>query len=238
MPTPVRYGGTGATTASGARTALGLAIGSDVQAYAAALAAVAGGTWAGATSITTLGTIGAGAWQGTAVGVAYGGTGATTAAGARANLGVDAALPSGAVVMHAGASAPSGWVLCDGSTYDGTDSTYTALWNAVGTTFGGTGQSSFKVPDLRGRAPIGVGTGTGLTARARGDQVGAETHTLTTTEMPAHTHGLAWSGVYVNNGSAVAVPDGGTDAQTGSAGSDGAHNNMQPSLALNFIIKL
>lgn len=84
----VSYGGTGATSASSARTNLGLAIGSDVQAYNSTLAAVAGGTYTGATSITTLGTIGTGTWQGTAVAVSYGGTGATSASSARTNLGL------------------------------------------------------------------------------------------------------------------------------------------------------
>ena len=84
---PVANGGTGATSASSARTNLGLAIGSNVQAYNSTLAAVAGGTYTGDDSITTVGTITAGTWNGTSIAVANGGTGATTAAGARTNLG-------------------------------------------------------------------------------------------------------------------------------------------------------
>lgn len=84
----VSYGGTGATSAADARTNLGLVIGTNVQAYSSTLAAVAGGTYSGASSITTLGIISTGTWQGTAVGVSYGGTGATSASSARTNLGL------------------------------------------------------------------------------------------------------------------------------------------------------
>ena len=84
----VANGGTGSTTASGARTALGVAIGSDVQAYNATLATVAGGTYVGSSSITTLGTISSGVWNGTSIAIANGGTGSTTASGARTALGL------------------------------------------------------------------------------------------------------------------------------------------------------
>jgi hypothetical protein len=84
----VNKGGTGATDAAGARTNLGVVIGADVQAYSATLAAVAAGTWTGATSITALGTVATGTWSATAIAVAKGGTGATDASGARTNLGL------------------------------------------------------------------------------------------------------------------------------------------------------
>ena len=83
-------GGTGASDAATARTNLGLAIGTNVQAYNATLAAVAGGTYTGDDSIATVGTITAGTWNGTTIAVANGGTGSTTAAGARSNLGATA----------------------------------------------------------------------------------------------------------------------------------------------------
>jgi len=85
----IAQGGTGSTDASSARTALGLAIGTDVQAYNATLAAVSGGTYTGDDSITTLGTITTGTWTGTTIALANGGTGATTQAGA-----ANAVLPS------------------------------------------------------------------------------------------------------------------------------------------------
>jgi len=82
----ISHGGTGASTASGARTNLGLAIGSDVQAYSSVLDDVAAETYTGSTSTTTLGTISTGTWNGTTIAIANGGTGATTANGALNNL--------------------------------------------------------------------------------------------------------------------------------------------------------
>jgi len=84
----IANGGTGATDAGAARTALGLAIGTDVQAYNATLAAVAGGTYSGDDSIVTVGTIVAGTWNGSTIALANGGTGATSASGARTSLGL------------------------------------------------------------------------------------------------------------------------------------------------------
>ena len=106
-----------------------------------------------------------------------------TAAAVNAEL----AFPTGSVIPYAGASAPSatlsgvvGWLLSDGSAVSRT--TYATLFAVVGTTYGaGDGSTTFNVPDLRGRAPIGAGTGTGLTARTRGQLVGSEA-------LESHTH--------------------------------------------------
>lgn len=85
----VAYGGTGATAASAARSNLGLAIGTDVQAQNATLQSVADGTYTGDDSIATVGTISSGTWHGTVIGIAYGGTGAANATAARSNLGLE-----------------------------------------------------------------------------------------------------------------------------------------------------
>jgi hypothetical protein len=125
----VSYGGTGATSASDARTNLGLAIGSDVQAYNATLAAVAGGSYTGASSITTLGTIATGTWQGTAVGVSYGGTGATSASSARTNLGV--AIGSDVQAYSATLAAVAGGSYTGASSITTVGTITTGTWSAT-----------------------------------------------------------------------------------------------------------
>jgi microcystin-dependent protein len=113
-------------------------------------------------------------------------------------------LPTGALMPYAGASAPTGYLLCDGSSVSST--TYLALHAVLSNTYGGSaytgaGALSFNLPDLRGRLPMGAGTGTGQnasgtgapsgtaqTARTRGQWLGEETHQLTTTNMPSHSH--------------------------------------------------
>ena len=113
-------------------------------------------------------------------------------------------IPTGSLFPYAGSSAPSGYLLCDGSSVSSTN--YLALHAVISNTYGGsayTGGSglSFNLPDLRGRFPMGAGTGTGLnssgtgapsgssqTARTRGQWGGEETHLLTTSEMPSHSH--------------------------------------------------
>ena len=145
--------------------------------------------------------------------------------------------PSGSITMHGGSSAPTGWLLCDGTAVSRT--TYAALFTIVGTTYGtGNGSTTFNLPDIRGRAPIGAGQGSGLTNRGLAATGGAETHTLSIAEMPAHTHNYT-RGVDNNAGSSFATPASAATAAetTTSTGGGGAHNNMQPFLVLNYIIK-
>lgn len=135
----VANGGTGATDAGTARTNLGVAIGTDVQAYNATLAAVAGGTYTGDDSITTLGTVGTGTWQGTAVAVAYGGTGATDAGTARTNLGL--AIGTDVQAYNSTLAAVAG------GTYTGDDSISTVGTITAGV-WNGTALGASYVPKL------------------------------------------------------------------------------------------
>jgi microcystin-dependent protein len=147
-------------------------------------------------------------------------------------------VPTGVISPYAGldSNIPTGYLLCNGQEVSRT--TYATLFGVVSTTYGlGNNSTTFNLPDLRGRAPIGAGTGTGLTARALGATVGTETHTLITAEMPVHNH---TSLILGSGGGSTGIPvtaSANTNTTTGDAGSGQAHPNMQPSLALNFIIK-
>jgi microcystin-dependent protein len=89
---------------------------------------------------------------------------------------------------YAGSSVPSGWLVCDGAAVS--RSQYSTLFSAIGTTYGaGDGSSTFNLPDLRGRIPIGTGRGAGLTQRTLGERLGEEAHPLVLNEFPNHNHG-------------------------------------------------
>ena len=137
-------------------------------------------------------------------------------------------VPTGTIVMYGGTTAPAtgGWLLCNGQSTTG----YTALAAIVGA----------NVPDLMGRAPIGYGDSadSGITTRSTiGAKVGAETHTLTTAEIPSHDHSSLQFGPNAGGAGLRADAIVTTDTRTGSTGGGGAHNNMQPSTVVNFIIK-
>jgi len=133
----------------------------------------------------------------------------------------------------------------------------TALFSLIGTTYGGNGTSTFGLPDLRGRAPMQFGQGPGLSDRVLGEQDGAENVTLLSTQMPAHSHsplgstaagsqGAASGGTWASSSGGRTPPPlyqnvKNTAMRTdlvGFAGGNQPHNNMQPYLAITFIIAL
>jgi len=145
--------------------------------------------------------------------------------------------PAGVISSFGGSTAPHGWLLCDGSSLLCT--TYPSLFSAIGTTFGAVDGTHFSLPNLEGMFPLGAG---GSFAAALGTTGGEAEHTLITGEIPSHDHSLAggftgstsYPGMtYTSNpGSTITEP-----YQTGDTGGGGAHNNMPPYLAINFIIK-
>lgn len=151
-------------------------------------------------------------------------------------------LPIATLLDFAGSTVPSLFLDCDGSAVSRT--TYADLYAAIGTTWGsGDGSTTFNLPDLRGRASVGAGTGSGLTARSLAATGGAETHQLTTSELPSHTHTFDAYGYATGSspGFGYGVQDGAggpaSGSETNARGSDTAHNNMQPFAVVKKIIK-
>lgn len=149
-------------------------------------------------------------------------------------------VPVATILPFAGMSAPDGFMLCDGAELLASENV--DLFSAIGTTYGeGEAPGSFKLPDLRGRAPIGAGQGDGLTDRAMGGSGGAETHQLTVDEMPSHNHNNALVGSTEQLFAMLNDPkyhNSGPFGQLESDGGDQPHNNMQPYLVVNYIIKV
>ena len=162
-----------------------------------------------------------------------------------AGLGAINNVLTGSILGYGGATTPAGYLTCDGGAYDGTNATYTPLWNVIGTTYGGTGQSSFRVPNLTGRAPIGFGQGSTEeggqlgTAWSLGQLAGTESHTLTIPQMPSHSHqaGGALSAPSSPQDQFVRAIDGLGNA-TSTDGGGGPHNNLSPVSVIHWIIKL
>lgn len=148
-------------------------------------------------------------------------------------------IPSGTIQSYGGTSVPTGWLACDGTSKSTT--TYDLLYNAIGYNYGGSG-ASFSVPDLQGRTPVGNGTGSGLTGRTIGTKAGTETHQLSLSEMPQHSHtvyGINSVGATNEFGiAALSVASSDSNKTTATAGSSGSHNNMQPYTVVKFIIKI
>lgn len=164
-------------------------------------------------------------------------------------LNANSTVPPGVVNPFAGTTAPPGWLLCYGQAVS--RSTYSGLFNVIGTTYGtGDGSSTFNVPDLRGRTPIGKdnmgGTSANrvmdLNADILGGNGGEEKHVLSGQEMPRHNHEIfpLGAGGTPTRGSFI---QGALDymgygsLNTGLAGDSLPHNNMQPWIILNWIIK-
>jgi microcystin-dependent protein len=153
----------------------------------------------------------------------------------------------GEVRMFAGNFAPAGWMFCEGQLLPISENE--TLFQLIGTTYGGDGQSTFALPDLRGRLPIHQGNGFILAETG-----GAEEITLTVSQIPAHSHPLLAS----SNASSLTDPGGNVSAQSGtfdqfqtspgntpmalqsvsSTGGSQPHTNFQPYLCVNFIISL
>ncbi len=158
----------------------------------------------------------------------------------------------GEIRMFAGTFAPRGNSFCDGQLL--AISQNQALFSLLGTTYGGDGRTTFALPDLRGRLPLHVGTGPGLSPRALGSKGGTETETITEAQLPSHTHTMQGSSSIANQAS----PQGRLVAESSlfnlyqsnaptsdmspgavtSVGGGGSHTNLMPFLCLNFIIAL
>jgi len=162
--------------------------------------------------------------------------------------------------LFAGNFAPRNWAFCAGQIL--AISQNTALFSLLGTTYGGNGQTTFALPDFRGRVAVGTGNGPGLPSMTLGQVGGEPTHTLITTEMPAHNHTVA---IGANNAALASqsnpannvlgagqVPGGQSinmysntapnttlsPTQSSITGGSQPHNNMQPYLGMNYIICL
>ena len=156
----------------------------------------------------------------------------------------------GEIQMVAFNWAPVGWASCDGQLLP--ISQYQALFSLLGTTYGGDGKTNFALPDLRSRVPLHMGQGVGLSLYNLGDAGGEEKHTITTNEMPAHSHDLQVSSnsgttdtpanMYLaqNSEGVKQYSDSQNNkaAPLGMSGQNIPHNNVQPFLAINYIIAL
>lgn len=156
----------------------------------------------------------------------------------------------GEVRMFAGNFAPRGWAFCDGQLL--AVSQNDALFSLLGTIYGGDGETTFGLPDLRGRLPIHAGTGPGLSSRRLGAKAGAENETLTVNQIPSHTHSLKSSNSVGNtkNGPQIAAgnmariykntsPNTNLNSETiADTGGSRSHANLMPFLCVHFIIAL
>ena len=147
-------------------------------------------------------------------------------------------LPIGGIVQYAGSTAPDGYLICDGSAISRT--TYADLFNVIGTYYGtGDGSTTFNLPNLKGRIPVGYDNSQ-TEFDTLGETGGEKTHTLTINEMPSHYHDIAHT--YLPNGSTSrwginGIGTGGDIETSSDRGGDQPHNNLQPYIVVNYIIK-
>ena len=153
----------------------------------------------------------------------------------------------GQIILFAGNFAPRGWALCEGQILAINQNQ--ALFSLLGTTYGGDGRTSFGLPDLRGRAPVAVGHGAGLNNYVWGEKTGTEENTITQQQMPAHNHvvgiptstaagteltgALGAAAIYAESSNASYA-----NVTMTHTGGGIPVNNIQPYLALNYIIAL
>lgn len=148
---------------------------------------------------------------------------------------VNTNTPVGVITAYAGDTAPSGWLLCDGSAVSRT--TYANLFSVLGTKCGaGDGSTTFNLPNIKGRSLVGVDPDD-TDFNVVGKTGGEKTHTLTYDEMPSHSHGVTVG--YTGSGGAhfyFTNNSGDGYLETQNAGNGQAHNNLQPYIVLNYII--
>ena len=153
----------------------------------------------------------------------------------------------GEIRMFAGNFAPAGWMFCEGQLLP--ISEYETLFNLIGTTYGGDGQSTFALPDLRGRVPLHFGNGFTLAETG-----GVETVTLTVSQIPTHSHPLLGTSSFGTQSSpstnvlaqtqAIKIYDSSAPTTamapgtTSNVGGSQPHDNFQPYLCVDFIISL
>jgi microcystin-dependent protein len=156
----------------------------------------------------------------------------------------------GEIRMFAGNFAPAGWMFCDGATLPISENE--TLFNLIGTTYGGDGQSTFNLPDLRGRAPMHMGNNGATFALAQ--MAGVEAVTVTTNQLPLHNHAFVAANVnadqtdasnnLVANTATISLyanenPNNNMNAGAiAPSGGGQPHENLQPYLGINFIISL
>lgn len=157
----------------------------------------------------------------------------------------------GEIRMFGGNFAPAGWAFCEGQLLAISENE--TLFNLIGTTYGGDGQSTFALPDLRGRVPVHAGQGAGLSSYVLAQSGGTEVVTLTVAQMPAHSHAAlaqsasgvqtspangVWAASTLSQFSANSSNANMNPASLGAEGGSQPHDNMLPFLCVSFIISL